>query len=298
MNILILSDSDKISSDLQLEFEKASYSFDFCNIQDSKGLLERLMHTCDYSASIFHSLNENVSLDSLCTLFYIAGNLNKYILPVYTNIKAFSDNIHINSNINFEENISKMMISLKSHEEKLISERIQRKARVKLVSLGIPFTADCFSLYIHKNDMEICNLFLEANIDVNLCDEFGTPLLNNAVRVENTALVKKLIEAGANINTVSEDRGYTPIMDAVFMGNLELTKIFIDLKADINTINKEGQTNLVLAVGADRTEICKLLVENGADPDVKDQMGMSAYNYASLFKKKELIEILSPYHKE
>ena len=54
----------------------------------------------------------------------------------------------------------------------------------------------------------------------------------------------------------------------------------------------------VLAVGANRENIVKLLAENGADPDVKDMMGMSAYNYATLFKKQRLVDILKPYHKE
>ena len=44
-------------------------------------------------------------------------------------------------------------------------------------------------------------------------------------------------------------------------------------------------------------KIVKLLAENGADPDVKDMMGMSAYTYAVLFKKQRLVEILQPYHK-
>ena len=58
-----------------------------------------------------------------------------------------------------------------------------------------------------------------------------------------------------------------------------------------------GQNNLILAVGANRESLVKLLAENGADPDVKDMMGMSAYNYAVLFKKQKLVEILTPYHK-
>ena len=63
-------------------------------------------------------------------------------------------------------------------------------------------------------------------------------------------------------------------------------------------INKEGQNNLILAVGANRESLVRLLAENGADPDVKDMMGMSAYNYAVLFKKERLVEILKPFHKE
>lgn len=298
MNILVLSVNENIEVTLKEEFEKANYSYNFCHILDSQNLTKVLQNSYDYSACIFYSSIEEISQKDLCTFFYIAGNISKFILPVYTNIKAFLQNISIKPNIKYQEKISDLISSLNIHEKELISERKQRKARVALINQGIPFTPDCFSLYINKNNEKICDLFLEAQIDVNLSDELGTPILNNAVRIENIELVKKIIAAGANINTVSEDRGYTPLMDAVFMGNLELAKIFIDLKAELNTINKEGQTNLVLAVGADRTEICKLLVENGGDPDIKDQMGMSAYNYATLFKKQEIIDILSPYHKE
>ena len=66
----------------------------------------------------------------------------------------------------------------------------------------------------------------------------------------------------------------------------------------MNTISKEGQSNLVLAVGAGRENIVKLLAENGSDCDVKDMMGMSAYNYAVLFKKTRIVDILKPFHKE
>ena len=43
--------------------------------------------------------------------------------------------------------------------------------------------------------------------------------------------------------------------------------------------------------------IIEALAKAGADPDIKDQMGMSAYGYASLFKKEEILSILEPYHK-
>ena len=106
-----------------------------------------------------------------------------------------------------------------------------------------------------------------------------------------------IYELGADINAISEDRGYTAVMDAVWRGNEKITKYLISKGADLNTINKEGQNNLILAVGANRESLVKLLAENGADPDVKDMMGMSAYNYAVLFKKQKLVEILTPYHK-
>ena len=87
-------------------------------------------------------------------------------------------------------------------------------------------------------------------------------------------------------------------MDAILRGNEKNVSIFIEHGADVNTINKDGQTNLILAVGENKPHICSLLVKKGANPDIKDSMGMSAYEYAVLFKNQEIIDILSPFHKE
>ena len=80
--------------------------------------------------------------------------------------------------------------------------------------------------------------------------------------------------------------------------SLITVKKLIEHGADVNTINKDGQTNLILAVGENKPHICSLLVKKGANPDIKDSMGMSAYEYAVLFKNQEIIDILSPFHKE
>ena len=176
-------------------------------------------------------------------------------------------------------------------------ESCMRIAKKKLLNRGIPYTSDCFGTYIAKNKPEIVHEFLEAGMSINTRDDLGTPMLNIACRNDNYEFVEMIYNLGAEINAVSEDRGYTAVMDAVWRGNEKITKFLISKGADLNTINKEGQNNLILAVGANRESLVKLLVENGADPDVKDQMGMSAYNYAVLFKKQKLVDILTPYHK-
>ena len=87
-------------------------------------------------------------------------------------------------------------------------------------------------------------------------------------------------------------------MDAVWKGNKEITSLLVKAGADVNVISKEGQTMIILAVGSENLEICKILCDAGADVDISDQMGMSAYGYASLFKKEKILEILEKSHKE
>lgn len=180
-----------------------------------------------------------------------------------------------------------------------IQENFSKKEAFNfLYENGIPFDADNFASCIASGKMDICKYYLAAGMSVDSRDRDGTPMLNIAARNDRLDFVQWLVEQGADINAVSEDRGYTAIMDAVWRGNIEITEYLIKKGSDLNTINKEGQSMLVLAVGANRTQICKILAENGANPDIPDAMGMSAYGYAKLFKKVDIVSILEKYHKE
>lgn len=272
------------------------------------------IHTSDFSLSkirktikqfeklslilIFKEDNVNITSEELSTLSSITGFAVAKDILVLTNIKELYNLSFLQKDsIVYLKTKNEFLNYIKQKYESISLNDTKRSSKKKLLEKGIPFTPDCFGTYIAKDKTDICNLFISGGIDINSRDENGTPMINIAVRNDNEELVKKFIKLGADINAVSEDRGYTPVMDAVWRGNLELTKLFIKEGAELNTINKEGQTNLVLAVGANKTKIIEALAKAGADPDIIDQMGMSAYGYASLFKKEEILSILEPYHK-
>lgn len=300
MNFLIISDdialTEEVTSLVQ-KVEKSSkiYNSDFSldNLKKVKKYFDKTSFCIIYSKEADKLVEEDIA--RLCSMsgFLIASHIS-----IVTNL-AFISNYHIFSkdsikNISSDADILKYITSKYDH---IYSADLKRTAKQTLLNKGIPFTPDCFALYISKNKKEIFDLFIAADMDVNATDDLGTPMLNIAVRNDNEEFAKEIIEQGADINAVSKDRGYTAVMDAVWRGNEELTKLLISKGADLNTINKEGQNNLVLAVGANKEKIVELLATNGADPDVPDMMGMSAYNYATLFKKERIVEILKPYHK-
>ncbi|MCF0241125.1 MAG: ankyrin repeat domain-containing protein [Treponema sp.] len=230
------------------------------------------------------------SLEGYCTASKIPLATNSSFLMDFT--AGPRDNIKVYKNTkDFIENLEKYYSILSNLAAKYTAEKT-------LLNRGIPFTSDCFAEYISKGLFNICQLFLSAGMNINTRDKDGTPMLNIAVRTDNEEIVSWLVEHGAEVNTESQDRGYTPVMDAVWRGNKKITEYLIKKGAELNTICKEGQSNLVLAVGADKIDIVKLLAEHGADPDIKDAMGMSAWDYAKLFKKEKIISILEPFHKE
>ena len=163
--------------------------------------------------------------------------------------------------------------------------------------MGIPFTPDCFSSYIAKDDEEIVNLFYDAGMSVNVRDAAGTPMLCIAARSGRKNMIEWLVERGAEINAISKDRGYSPVMDAVWKSSLDIVDLLIKLGADLNIVSNDGQTALIVATGASNPRICELLVKNGADPNFKDKMGMSSLEYARLFKKQILVPIYEEYAK-
>lgn len=178
-----------------------------------------------------------------------------------------------------------------------IEEETKSDARKVLYDKGLPFTPDCFSFQIAKGNEETCNLFLQAGMGVNEVDSAGTPMLCNAARAEHKEIVLMLLKNGADVNMISKDRGYSPLMDAIWRENAEISEIFIENGADLNIISNDGQTPLILAVGNGNAEICELLAKHGADGKMKDHMGMTAYGYAKLFKKDAIQAILEKYGK-
>jgi ankyrin repeat protein len=49
------------------------------------------------------------------------------------------------------------------------------------------------------------------------------------------------------IVTITNDRGDTPLHNAVFQGELEMAKLFLEHGAKVNAENNDGQTSLEMA---------------------------------------------------
>ena len=231
-------------------------------------------------------------------LFYATGFLNGSVIPVFvTGLERTDSEKDMVPNFFFFDNLKYLISNIEKNLLKYIEEEEQKKAHKKLFDMGIPFTPDCFSSYIAKDDEEICTLFFEAGMSVNVRDAAGTPMLCIAARSGRKAMIEWLVERGAEINAISKDRGYSPVMDAVWKSSLDIVDLLIKLGADLNIVSNDGQTALIVATGASNPRICELLVKNGADPNFKDRMGMSSLEYAKLFKKQILIPIYEEYSK-
>lgn len=302
MNWLFVSDgkNEDFKTFLKTKFEKINF-FDLdvsqnsnCKKEDLNKVLIELSHFVEEN-KISHCVFFGNPIDFDKEFIFLYGFLCGKNIPIFL-VQDFSSCLF--KNVYIYKDLQSFKDYVENNFNTIQNEFTKKEAFDFLYENGIPFDADNFASCIVSGKKNICEYYLKAGMSVNSRDRDGTPMLNVAARSDRLDFVQWLVEKGADIKATSEDRGYTAIMDAVWRGNVEITHYLIKQGSDLNTINKEGQSMLVLAVGANRTQICKLLAENGANPDIPDSMGMSAYGYAKLFKKTEIADILEKYHKE
>ena len=248
-----------------------------CIVVDS----HRMATSGDYAALLGLLLGGKIM-----TFVHTGGQYEKHYEKIQVEGQSF---FHCFDDINNLVKYVTNNYSLYELEEKQLSS-LQR-----LLTLGIPFTSDMFAEYIAKDKTEICKLFLDAGMISTAFNGEGVPMLCIAARNECFEKVKWLLENGADINAISKDRGYTAVMDAVWRKNYEITEYLIEAGADLGIISSDGQPILVLAVGNGDLRIVDLLLKNGANADIKDSMGMSAREYANLFKKNGIDKLLDKY---
>ena len=168
-------------------------------------------------------------------------------------------------------------------------------AQETLLRKGIPLTREALAKCAEEGGLEDMSLFLAAGFSTDTRNMAGVTLLNIAARKGNKAALVFLIQSGANLNLLSQDRGSTALVDGVMGNKDEIANELIEAGADLNLKTKNGQTALVIAVGAGNAAMVEALLKAGADPDISDSMGTSARKYANLFHKAEITALFDKY---
>ena len=147
------------------------------------------------------------------------------------------------------------------------AEELQMKMKASLL-LIIIFSVVSFSIY--------------ADVNTDLIE---------AVKNNQTNEVKRLIEAGADVNT-TDVRGDTPLIKAAYGGNFELTKLLLDLGADIHASSDGGHTSLHGAALNGDEKLAELLIDAGADPEASTIMGLTPLLLADRSANPNIVRLL------
>lgn len=115
-----------------------------------------------------------------------------------------------------------------------------------------------------------------------------TPLMMAALK-GHVALAKKLVEKGADVNKT----GWTPLHYAATSGQLEIIELLLENHAYIDAESPNKTTPLMMAAMYGTREAVKLLLEAGADPTLKNELGLGAIDFANRADRKDVAEMVA-----
>jgi len=117
-----------------------------------------------------------------------------------------------------------------------------------------------------------------------------TPLMLAAIN-NQLEWTQKLINKGADVN----QPGWTPLHYAATKGNIEIMRLLIDSHAYLDAESPNGTTPLMMAAHYGTPMATKLLLEEGADPRIKNQLGLTALAFARQAKKQESAQYIEAF---
>lgn len=124
---------------------------------------------------------------------------------------------------------------------------------------------EAFSAAVSSGQLEVAEYLITQGIDVNarVCDEGTDTPLEWAIWNKQINMVKLLIEHGAEVNTPVEDREITPLLFAVGCNNYEICRLLVNCGADVNLANFYGAPlHVAASIGNER--LVEFLLDHGA----------------------------------
>ena len=184
-----------------------------------------------------------------------------------------------------------------------------------------------FFTAIKRNDPETISALINRGFDVNTLGPKGEPGLLMAVRDSTIKVIDVLLKAPkinvesrsaedesplmlAAINGLTEvcqqliaadadvnKPGWTPLHYAATKGHLNIMNLLLDSNAYIDAESPNGTTPLMMAAEYGTPQAVKLLLSSGADPLIKNELGMTALDFATRADRLDAILLLKDFIK-
>lgn len=145
-------------------------------------------------------------------------------------------------------------------------------------------------LALRENSMKVFEALLNASeIDLEAKAQNGDNALMIASYTGNKPAVEALIAKGAEVNRP----GWTPLHYAAAIGNNEIVRILLDKSAYIDAESPNKTTPMMMAARGGHILTVKLLLDEGADATLKNELGMNAIDFAEKHNHKDIAEGLT-----
>jgi len=112
-------------------------------------------------------------------------------------------------------------------------------------------------------DPEIVQLLLSACAGVDVRDNYGDTALLCAVHRGGLPVIKLLIDAGADVDSLNSHNGYTVLMLAAHKGDMDVVQLLLDSGARDDDPTGEAHTPLYLAARRGHADLLELFIRRG-----------------------------------
>ena len=148
----------------------------------------------------------------------------------------------------------------------------------------------------HANQVDAARLLIERGADVNAKDSMQDSPFLYAGAQGRLAILMLTLAAGADLASTNRYGG-TALIPAAHHGHVETVRALLKTKIQVDHVNRLGWTALLEAVilgdgGPAHTEIVRLLLAAGADPNKPDGQGMRPLAHAEQRRQAAVAALL------
>lgn len=148
-------------------------------------------------------------------------------------------------------------------------------------------------LALRRESWQVAHFLLDApELDVNALNPAHENALMLAAIKGQVDLVKRLLQRQAQVNKP----GWAPLHYAashVGPASLPITRLLLDRYAYIDAASPNGTTPLMMAARYGQAAAVQLLLEEGADPLLKNQQGLTAADFARSADRADIVEAIA-----
>ncbi len=177
-------------------------------------------------------------------------------------------------------------IAIKQDNPKSITSLLERGFDPNTLS---PSKQDGLYTALQDGSLKVAQVLVDwpkTNVEIRTPQD-ESPLMMAALKGQQE-LVSRLIARDADINKP----GWTPLHYAATNGHVAVMKQMLHQHAFIDAQSPNGTTPLMMAAMYGSTAAVRLLVEEGADPLMKNEQGMTAADFAQRVNRPDAIQLI------
>jgi len=148
---------------------------------------------------------------------------------------------------------------------------------------------------VERNQAPAVKFLLAHGADIEKGAPRGFTPLSLAIEEQQFDAAYALIQAGANVNTPASEHKLTPLMvvaselppeaDSLVRilqdhGPIDIARALLARKAKVDATDADGVTALMIAAAHDNSQMLALLIQSGANPNMKSGAGQTARDIA------------------